>query len=71
MERDIGRDELLASGTTGGDGSFSVEWTAKKTDRWDNAAEIYAKYEGDKDYNQSESRQHVMTIARQRRKKTS
>ncbi|MCW4027109.1 MAG: mechanosensitive ion channel [Candidatus Bathyarchaeota archaeon] len=71
MERDIGRDELLASGTTGSDGSFSVEWTAKKTDRWDNDAEIYAKYEGDKDYNQSESRQHAVTIARQRRKKTS
>ena len=62
MERDVGSDELLASGTTGSDGSFSTEWTAKKTDRWDNTAEVYAKFEGNKDYQQSESKQYAITI---------
>lgn len=32
MERDVGRDDLLASGTTGEDGGFAIEWKARKTD---------------------------------------
>ncbi len=69
MERDVGRDELLASGITESDGSFSIEWTARKMDRWDSGAEIYAKFEGNRDYDQSESKQCAISIARARPKR--
>jgi hypothetical protein len=59
---DIGRDDLLASGATQADGSFAVEWKAKKTDAFDNTAEIHAKFEGDGDHRSSVSKQYVMTI---------
>ena len=71
MERDVGRDELLASGITEGDGSFGIEWTARKTDKWDNTAEIYAKFEGNKEYKESQSKQHAVRIAGARAKGTS
>ena len=69
MERDIGRDELLASGITESDGSFGIECTAKRTDRWDNTAEIYARFEGNKDYDESQSKQHTIRITRARTEK--
>jgi len=59
---DVGRDDLLASGVTREDGSFAVEWTAKKTDAFDNTAEIHAKFEGDEDHRGSVSKQYVITI---------
>ena len=59
---DIGRDDLLASGVTQADGGFTVEWAAKKTDAFDNTAEIHAKFEGDKDHRSSVSKQYVITI---------
>ena len=62
FESNIGGDTLLASGVTESDGSFSLKWTAKKTDRWDNTAEIYAKFEGNKDYRQSKSEQYRIML---------
>jgi len=59
---DVGRDDLLASGVTQADGSFAVEWKAKKTDAFDKTAEIHAKFEGDEDHRSSVSKQYVITI---------
>ena len=54
---------LLASGTTGSDGTFSIEWTAKATDWWDNTAEVYAKFEEDDIYESSKSSQYTITVS--------
>ncbi len=62
LERDVGRDELLASGTTEKDGRFDIKWTAKRTDWQDNTAEIYAKFEGNDDYRGSKSEQYTVVI---------
>ena len=62
MERDIGRDDLLASGKTGDDGGFSIEWKARKTDLLGNTAEVYAKYDGDEQYQQSKSELFIIKI---------
>jgi small-conductance mechanosensitive channel len=44
FDGDLERDDLIASGTSGSDGCFQVTWTAKKIERWDSTAEIYAKF---------------------------
>jgi len=62
LDVDIGRDDVLASGITQEDGSFAVEWKARKTDAFDNTAEIQAKFKGDKDHKTSVSKQYVVTI---------
>ncbi|MBN1357603.1 mechanosensitive ion channel [Candidatus Bathyarchaeota archaeon] len=59
---DIGRDDLLVSGVTQTDGRFTIEWKAKKTDAFDNSAEIHAKFEGDEDHRRSVSKQYIITI---------
>lgn len=59
---DAGRDDLLASGTTRRDGSYNIQWTAKKMDRWDGTAEIYAKFEGDDAYKSSKSIEYTITL---------
>jgi hypothetical protein len=59
---DIGRDDLLASGVTQADGSFTIPWKAKKTDAFDNTAEIHAKFEGNTDHRSSTSKQYIITI---------
>ena len=59
---DVGRDDLLASGVTQTDGNFTITWKAKKTDAFDNTAEIRAKFEGDEDHKRSVSKQYVVTI---------
>ncbi|RJS79132.1 hypothetical protein CW711_03545 [Candidatus Bathyarchaeota archaeon] len=66
MERDIGREELLASGVTDKNGNFRIEWRAKKMDWRDNTAEIYAKFEGDKDHQRAQSEEYTVTITEQR-----
>lgn len=43
-DRSFMMDDFLSSGTTGDDGSFSIEWAAKKMDWWDDTVEIYARY---------------------------
>ena len=62
MDVDIGRDDLLVHGVTQEDGSFAVEWKARKTDAFDNTAEIQAKFKGDEDHRSSVSKQFVVTI---------
>ena len=62
LERDVGGDDLLASGNTESNGSFSIKWTAKKKDRWDNTAEIYAKFEGDDVNRHSASKQYTIVL---------
>ncbi len=62
FDRDMMKDDLLASGKTQEDGTFAINWKAKKTDRLDNTAEIYARFEGDDNGKTSESQQYVVTI---------
>lgn len=62
MDSDIGRDDLLASGTTESEGRFSITWTAKKTDPRDNTAEVYAKFEGNDNYQPAKSEQFTVEI---------
>lgn len=69
FDSDVGGDDLLATGTTGMDGRFSMEWTAKKTDLRDNTAEIYAKFEGDDSHRQSKSDQYTIMLKSRKTKK--
>jgi len=62
LDADVGGDDLLASGVTESDGGFGIEWAAKETDLRDNAAEIYARFEGDDDHSQSKSAQHTIVL---------
>lgn len=62
FDSDVGRDDPLASGTTMNDGSFVTKWTAKKTDRWATASEIYAKFEGDESHKSSMSGKYTVTL---------
>jgi len=43
-DRSFMTDDFLASGSTANDGSFSVDWLAKKMDWWDDTVEVYARY---------------------------
>ncbi len=56
-------DDLLISGTTKSDGTFSIEWTAEKMDWWDNSVEVYAKFEETSTYLSSQSIQYVITVS--------
>jgi uncharacterized protein YegP (UPF0339 family) len=40
-------DEVLARGYAEEDGSFSIGWTARTFDFWDNTGQIYAQYDRD------------------------
>ena len=71
LERDVGGDDLLASGNTESNGSFSIKWTAKKEDRWDNTAEIYAKFEGDNVNRHSASKQYTVMLKSGERRENS
>jgi PGF-pre-PGF domain-containing protein len=61
FEDDGTSDELLAQGTTGSDGSFSITWTAEKKDA-DDTIEVYAKFEGDSNYGASTSSVYTIII---------
>ncbi|MCW4020955.1 MAG: transthyretin-like family protein [Candidatus Bathyarchaeota archaeon] len=62
MENDMEKDDLLASGFTETDGSFSIEWKAEKKDWLDNTVEIYAKFEGNAACRQSETKKYTVTL---------
>jgi len=62
LDSDIGGDDLLASGVTGSEGSFNIEWVAKRTDPQDNTSEIYAKFDGNDNYQRSKSKQFTVEI---------
>ena len=69
FESDVGGDDLLGSGITESDGSFSIKWTAKKMDRLGSTVEVYAMFEGD-DVNRdsSSNKYHIMLRVRKRGK---
>ena len=62
LDEDIGRDDTLASGLTGEDGSFAIPWKAKKNDAFDNTVEIYAWFDGDEKYRCTKSRMSIVTV---------
>ncbi len=62
LDRDIGGDDLLASGITGSEGNFNITWTAKKMDLHDNTIEVYASFDGNDDYQPSKTKQFVIEI---------
>lgn len=45
-DRSFAFDEFLAEGETKDDGSFNIDWKVRKTDWWDNTAEIFAEFNG-------------------------
>ena len=46
-DRSYSIDEWLADGATRDDGTFAIDWKARKTDWWGSTAEIYAEFIGD------------------------
>jgi hypothetical protein len=64
MEKDIGRDDLLASGTTDEGGRYSIPWNVTMVDWIDETMEIYAKFEGTKRYRDSKSEVQIITLTR-------
>ncbi len=48
-DRSFLTDEILVVGYTKEDGSFELGWKARSVDWWDDTAEIYAQYDGDKE----------------------
>ncbi len=61
--RHMRRDNLMASGTTGNDGTFIIERIVKRMHWWDHNVEIYAKFEGDDVYKPSISNQCSVNLA--------
>jgi hypothetical protein len=59
---DVERDDLLATGTSENNGSFKIEWVAKKVDQWDNTAEVYAKFGGDDIHRHSASNHYTIVL---------
>ena len=55
-------DEYLEDGYTQDDGSFSIVWKAKDPDWWDDTAEIYAQFRGNKTAKSSRSEIQTITV---------
>jgi len=62
LDSDIGGDDLLASGSTDNEGRFNITWIAKKVDPHDNTVEIYARFDGNDDYQRSKSKQFTVEV---------
>ncbi len=64
MERDRSflRDDLLASGATNNDGTYSINWEATQRDFWDNKIQIYANFKGTENYKPAKSDVHHMKV---------
>jgi uncharacterized protein YegP (UPF0339 family) len=54
-DRSFMGDDVLVSGMTNNDGNFKIDWKAKQQDWWDDSVEVYARFEGDKKYNPSQT----------------
>jgi small conductance mechanosensitive channel len=63
MDRDVGRDDLLAEVITKDDGEFEIIWEVKWTDVLDDTTELYVKYLGDETHQKSNSRQYNITLS--------
>ncbi|MEJ2271041.1 MAG: DUF1508 domain-containing protein [Candidatus Bathyarchaeota archaeon] len=64
MERDRSflRDDLLVTGATNNDGTFSINWNATQRDFWDNKIQIYASFKGTENYKPARSDVHHMKV---------
>ena len=56
------RDDRIALGMTENDGTFSIEWIARQMDDWDDSVEIYAKFEGTKNYRSSRTKVYKIRV---------
>jgi len=61
-DRSFMRDDLLASGMTERDGTFSIDWVAKQMDFWDDSVQVYAKFAGTENYKPSKSEVYKMKV---------
>jgi len=61
--RHMRKDNLMTSETTGDDGAFIIERTARGMHWWDHNVEIYAKFEGDDVYKPATSNQYSISLA--------
>jgi uncharacterized protein YegP (UPF0339 family) len=43
-DRSFMQDDFIASGETGRDGSYNINWEAEKMDWWDDTVEVYARW---------------------------
>lgn len=64
MERDRSflRDDLLASGATNNNGTYSINWEATQRDFWDNKIQVYANFKGTENYKPAKSDLHHMKV---------
>mgnify|MGYP000249861038 CR=1 FL=1 len=56
------RDKTLFSGTTNSNGKFSINWTIKNASVFEKDFDIYATFEGDKNYKKSRSANQIVSI---------
>jgi len=61
-DRSFLSDDLLAFGPTNPDGTFSINWTAKQRDFWDDKIQVYARFVGTSNYTSSRSKVHPMKV---------
>jgi uncharacterized protein YegP (UPF0339 family) len=54
-DRSFMGDDVLVSGMTNKDGTFSIDWKAKQQDWWDDSVEVYARFEGTEKHNPSKT----------------
>ena len=63
-DRSFMKDDYMASGKTGEDGSFSIDWEAKPMDWWDNTVEVYARFKGTKNIQPSKTKKFIINVSR-------
>jgi uncharacterized protein YegP (UPF0339 family) len=68
-DRSFLRDDLLVSGATNNDGTYSINWEAKQRDFWDNKIQVYAKFNGTENYKPSKSEVQQMKVCWYAKKK--
>ena len=61
-DRSFMADKLLGSGETAKDGKFSIPWTAKQQDWWDDTVELYAKFSGTEHYKPARSANYTIKV---------
>jgi uncharacterized protein YegP (UPF0339 family) len=61
-DRSFLMDEVLEHGYTKEDGSFDIGWKTRSVDMWDDTAEVYAQYDGEKEAKHLKSNIQKITI---------
>ena len=61
-DRSFMRDDLLVSGATNNDGTYTIDWVAKQKDFWDDKIQVYASFKGTENYKPSKSDVHQMQV---------